>query len=144
MPEYYKCLNEYTVSRKNYCNEDCLITQLPMGNCNTPLFNRPGETRSGGLFCPARWSFDHPDTCWFFENSLYSSCSPLKATFSRWQHQIDTFIFFLFQVERHLVNQNSFYFTEDMQEAVQKRRVLQRNWKRSMLAKVGSMLWKNS
>ena len=31
-----------------------------------------------------------------------------------------------------------------MQGAVQEQRVLQRNWKRSMLEEIGSVLWKNS
>ena len=41
-------------------------------------------------------------------------------------------------------DQTSIYFTADMQEAVQKRRVLQRNWKRGMLAETESVLWKHS
>ena len=42
----------------------------------TPLCNRPGETRPGGLFCPPWWNFGLPGTWWFFKNSLVNLIPP--------------------------------------------------------------------
>ena len=63
-------------NRKHNIKANLMQQQQQQQRDKTPLCNRPGETRSGGLFYPPWWNFDLPGTWWFFKNSLVNFIPP--------------------------------------------------------------------